>query len=161
MLMYNILAVGNTFLRNGKMNRIGIPPMSLNYLCFLAYGYYAACIERPLFHQEILVSSTGPRIMYLYEEFRNFGSFDITRYAKTQEDENKFIDVSDEDSNFIINEIWRQYRHYTPAKLSMLCHRDTSLWYKLNKEQKFVFSFEDMRDFYKKLITKNEVSCQC
>lgn len=159
--MYNVLAVANTFLRNGKMSGIGIPPMSLNYLCFLAYGYCAGCTEKPLFHQEILVSNTGPRIMCLYEEFKNFGSFAITRYAEMQEDENKFIDVSDEDSNFIINEIWRQYKHYNPMELSMLCHNETSLWYKLNSELKSAFSFEDMKEFYKKLITKNGADVQC
>ena len=154
--MYKALVIANSFLRKARFENNGIRPMSLNYLCYLAYSYYAAYNNFPLFNEDILVSRYGPRIMEIYEEFRLIGECKILRYAEITCDENPFIDIHDTNTNEVLNFVWKKYKYYTPIKLATECNNDTSLWYKLNNEQKFVFSFEDVRDFYSKLIIKNE-----
>ena len=71
--MYSALAVANEFLEIAERGNMGLSPMKLQKLVFLAHGWHLAIHKAPLVREGIEAWQWGPVISDLFHEVKEIG----------------------------------------------------------------------------------------
>lgn len=151
-------AVANWFIEKADEQEQPITHMKLQKLVYLAYGWFYAYFDEPLFDDEILAWHHGPVVSSLYAMFRDCGDRPIDHYAEIYSDADNdgvietsrySIRFSDEDrqgmeqasrdaraeeeANIekILNLVWLNYSHLPTGRLRNMTHRPGSPWQKV------------------------------
>lgn len=148
--MYNCFDVAKQFLKLAKEDGVGIEPMKLLKLTYIAHGWYMGFNDEPLISNNVQAWKYGPVIPELYHVTKRFGYNDVDIDIVDLYSENKLTDY---DKHFI-NLIWNTYKTFTGLELSSKTHKDGTPWslvYKPGQMHK-VIDNGVIKDYYKELI---------
>ena len=140
--MYSALAVANKFLDLADRDNVGLSPMKLQKLVFLAHGWHLAIYKAPLVREEIEAWQWGPVISDLYHEVKEFGRESIrgriTDLGILELDEVEFYgaeihEIPEYDSRTmgLLEEVWEVYQGFTGFQLSNWLHVEGSPWHQV------------------------------
>lgn len=165
-MTYSAKAIANEFLNFAKQDNIEISQMKLQKLVYISHGFCLALLKKPLIGEKIEAWKYGPVISCLYNEFKNYGSSNITSKAKNMIIDDDFNisteipKVNDNDSETIdlLKAVWEKYKVLTASNLSDLTHRDGTPWAKVFKEgvPNLIISNEIITEHYKQLLGIDE-----
>jgi uncharacterized phage-associated protein len=140
---YTPAHIANYFLWRAWQENIGITPMKLIKLVYIAYGWNLVINENKLFDEPIVAWKYGPVIPSLYHEFKRFGALPIAKddYAANfdietgEMQEVPAIDLSDKDTVNILDAVWVNYKNRSGTSLSRITHDPGSAWFKAYYEK--------------------------
>jgi uncharacterized phage-associated protein len=133
-------AVANWFLTKAKENGKTLTHMKLQKLVYLAYGWYYAYNDVPLFDEGIFAWQHGPVIAALYGTFKDCGREPIDHLAEYSVDKKDgniekrpyAIQTDDIETKLQIEEmlefVWKIYSPLSAFELRNLTHRQGSPW---------------------------------
>ena len=125
--MYSSITIANYFLRRGLDERIGISPMKILKLVYVAHGWYLGALGEPLIHDPIMAWRYGPVIPELYYHVREYRSRNITEEIRSA-----FRSVNEERvgdaARSLLDAVWDHYKHFTALELSALTHQKGTPW---------------------------------
>jgi uncharacterized phage-associated protein len=153
----SVFAVANWFIKKSQDTNKPITHMQLQKLVYMAYGWYYACYEIPLFCDDIVAWKHGPVIPSLYVVFKDCGRLPITYLANTiVPNENGYPEIRDysirlsdaelqclppqeqqkqtntaNEVERILEMVWRDYSDLTAGQLRNLTHRPDTPWGKI------------------------------
>jgi uncharacterized phage-associated protein len=145
----NAFAVANWFLDAAEKEGNGLTLAKLQKFVYLAYGWYFAYYDEPLFNETILATPSGPIVPALTSMFKDCGKKPIKRRAEIFRDDKievlKFsIRLSDESLTSLSNEerdrrkeleqrivdvltvVWKSYSALSYEKLMNMMYRPDS-----------------------------------
>ncbi len=138
--MHTSKAIANCFLGRGDEDNIGITPMMINKLVFLAHGWHLAIEGKPLIVEPVQAWDYGPVIEVLYHEFKIWGGRPIGSKAMEwrgiKRVEAKLPPRDEENLTDFLDRIWEVYNDYDAFGLSAITHEEGSPWYKAVYELK-------------------------
>jgi uncharacterized phage-associated protein len=117
-------AIANEFIRRGLTENIGVDPLKVQKLVYLAHGWHLAFLGTPLICENIEAWEYGPVVPELYREFRRFGFSSISREMKLPDNVPPF----DGQTSALLDEVWKTYRNKSGVELSMLTHEPGYAW---------------------------------
>jgi uncharacterized phage-associated protein len=122
-MAYDARLVANEFLTLSVRDNIPLSPLKVQKLVYIAHGWSLVLRNEPLIKQSPEAWRYGPVIPELYQEFKRFGGSAITQKADigTQEE-------MDEESEGLIDAVWRKYKLFSASQLSTLTHEPGSAW---------------------------------
>ena len=129
---HKVNEVANYFIALAKDSNVSLSNMQLQKLVYIAFGYYAAILNEPLFEDEIQAWNYGPVIPNLYHLLKKYGAGEVT----------DFVDASttitaDDPASKIIEGVWNTYIKYDGIQLSKLTHEEGTPWSNVwNKDQR-------------------------
>jgi uncharacterized phage-associated protein len=92
----SVFAVANWFIKKSIDMDKPMTHMKLQKLVYMAYGWYYACYEIPLFGNDIVAWKHGPVVPSLYAVFKDNGQLPVKQYAiKLTEDDNGNPEIID------------------------------------------------------------------
>ncbi|WPO89927.1 Panacea domain-containing protein [Chryseobacterium sp. HR92] len=122
--MYNCFDVAKQFLKLAKEDGVGIEPMKLLKLTYIAHGWHLGFFGKPLISNTIEAWKYGPVIPDLYHVTKTFGfsnvdinTFQIRSTTELKEDDAKFLKV-----------IWDNYKQFSGLDLSTKTHLNDTPW---------------------------------
>jgi uncharacterized phage-associated protein len=121
---YPAAAIANEFIRRGRTENIGVDPLKIQKLVYLAHGWHLAFLGMPLIREHIEAWKYGPVVPVLYRAFRRFGFSSIDTEMKVPDDSPPL----DERTCALLGEVWKTYRHKSGVELSMLTHETGYAW---------------------------------
>ena len=144
--MYSALAVANKLLDFAERDNVGLSPMKLQKLVFLAHGWYLAIHKRPLVEDYAEAWEWGPVFGNLYHELKVFGREPvkgrITDLGVLTPNEVSYYDAdvyeipeTDTETVVFIKEVWDAYKEYTGSQLSNWLHIDGSPWQQVRRKE--------------------------
>lgn len=75
--IYSAIEVANTFLHKADQKNIEIQPAKLQLLVYFAHAWHLAMTEHPLIDELIYATKSGPLIIELFQEFKQYGELPI------------------------------------------------------------------------------------
>lgn len=143
--MVTALNVGNSILKRGFEEGIDITPMKLQKLIYIVYKEYYKDTKKSLFTEPIEVWKYGPVVRSVYDEFKEYKSNAIKRYA-LESDGTALIVNEQKSSKFkeILDRVWNTYKDYDGIPLSEMTHRKDTAWWKAAKEGRPYLSDKDI-----------------
>jgi uncharacterized phage-associated protein len=126
-----------------------ISNMKLQKLVYYAQGFYLALYGKPLFPERIEAWDQGPVIPELYRRFEKFGAKAIEKPEEV--DFSKF----DSQTRGLLDEIWSVYGQFSAWKLRNMVYGEMPWQRAYGKGS--VISEADMKEYFKKLLVKEEV----
>lgn len=170
--MYSALAVANKFLDFADGDNVGLSPMKLQKLVFLAHGWHLAINKTPLVREEIEAWQWGPVISDLYHELKEFGRESIkgriTDWGILECDEVDLYDaevyeIPEDDTQTVnfLEEVWAVYKEFTGFQLSNWLHVEGSPWHQVWTQEGGVGLHEVIGDdiiqrYYEDLTKRNQ-----
>ena len=146
--MVTALNVGNSILKRAFAENIDITPMKLQKITYFVYRDYLKSTNQNLFEERFETWKYGPVLPSVYNEFKDFGSNSIKRYAT--ENNGKTVYTVDEDSSPIfkkvIDSIWNTCKNYDGIYLSFITHKDGSAWSKAVEQGSSYLLNSDIRE---------------
>ena len=139
---YDTKAVANYFIDYAEQNGESLTPMKLQKLIYFAHGWHLALTDgEKLINEMVEAWDYGPVIPSLYNEFREFGRYPITRKAKHSSFRGTKL-ISEEpylpdEANFakeLLKKIWDVYGGYNGVQLSNVAHENGSPWYQITQQ---------------------------
>jgi uncharacterized phage-associated protein len=141
---YHAKSVANLFLRKSISDGLPIDPMKLQKLIYFAHGYYLARTQRrdgealPLVNEFFEAWDYGPVLPSVYQEFKGFGSGNITKLAMEFRHEFRANVVAlpptnDEHLDRISSFVWDRYAKKHSLHLSDLTHKQGGAWDKARR----------------------------
>ncbi len=141
---YPATAIANEFieLSGGK----SLSPMKLMKLVYFAHGWYLALTGKPLIQERIEAWQFGPVIPRLYQDFKQYGSGDITQptlefrfsNGRTGFHETRVHEGEDpaenEEALDVIHQVWEIYGKHSATKLSNATHMQGTPWSAIYRE---------------------------
>jgi uncharacterized phage-associated protein len=139
-------SIANEFLTIAKNEGKELTPMKIQKLVYFAHGWYLAVTGRPLISESIQAWEYGPVIPSLYGDFREFGNspvgFPATVFKMREGRATFSVPVIGNSGNpeerevalQVVKKVWKEYGHYTPARLSNATHSSDSPWSKVYRE---------------------------
>ena len=132
-MAYKTKAIANIILNKAAENGEKLKPLKLQKLIYYACGYYQAAYDVPLIDRSIEAWDYGPVIPEIYQEFKAFGSGEITRPARELDWEtSEFapVPIPTGDSNLlkVVDFVWASYGKYSGLHLSDMAHSNGSPW---------------------------------
>lgn len=135
-MSYQTKAVANWIIEksNFQCTQIG-----LNILVYIAHGWYLAICGNNLISEPAIAWKYGPVIPTLRQEFKEWGSCPITRYASTWVDIQQYHTPMLVESNMpkweitLLNWIWDAYGCLTDTQLIATTIQDNSPWNIISK----------------------------
>lgn len=164
--MYSAKAIANYFLELGDIDGIGITPMHIQKLVYIAHGYHLATHNSPLFEDVVEAWRFGPVIPALYNEFAHLGSETI--YDRAYEEIMPRVDAiaylsKDEydKAKNILDTVWDKYKKFNAIQLSSKTHEAGSPWDTTRKKKAFFkknppIDNDIIREYYYSLL-QNDV----
>ena len=131
--------IANFFLYRAEQEGIkDITPMKLIKLVYIAYAWYLALYNKPLFDECIEPWQHGPVVPSIYHEFKKFRANPITEFANNFDLENQttqypIIDNKDEESLSVLKSVWDCYKNHSGAQLRNITHVEDSAWSKARR----------------------------
>jgi|688.fasta_scaffold138291_2 uncharacterized phage-associated protein len=157
--IYTSSAVANFFLDKAKKQQIGLSPLKLIKLVYIAHGWALALTEHQLFDEQIEAWQHGPVIPSLYHEFKNYGSrpikepaveFDFTtgEMVKPKIPENAEIVT-------ILDKVWDVYHTCSAVQLRGLTHQANTPWSECYQKgmKHLVIDNDKIKSHYQELLT--------
>lgn len=141
--MVKALNVCNNILVRAFRENIDITPMKLQKLVYIVYKTYIKKTGKPLFPERFEAWKYGPVISDVYDEFKEFRSNAIKRYAY----DNGSIYIVDETAeNFkeSLEEVWGKYKNIGGIPLSTMTHQKKTAWYEAIKNDKVFLNDDDI-----------------
>ena len=125
--MYSSITIANYFLRRGWDEQIGISPLKILKLVYVAHGWYLGALGEPLIREPIMAWRYGPIIPALYHHVRKYRSKDITAEIRSSFRSANEETVGDTVRPFL-NGIWDHYKDFTALEMSALTHQKGTPW---------------------------------
>ena len=125
--------------------------MKLQKLVYFAFGWYYAYFDAPLFHEKIYAWPLGPVVEDLARKCKIFNGGPIeVDIAESP--------VFDEDVTWILEQVWKNFSHYSDRELSLETHRPGSPWDVIYESQNrdTEILFEKLYHYFKGLLKKYE-----
>ncbi|HAO07748.1 MAG TPA: hypothetical protein DCQ50_12305 [Chryseobacterium sp.] len=148
--MYNCFDIAKQFLKLANEENLGLEPMKLLKLTYIAQGWYLGFYDKPLFANNIEAWKYGPVIPDLYHVTKRFGSRNVDIETLELWSDNK-LKSTDQD---FIKAVWNVYKKYSGLDLSSITHMKDTPWYdsyEPNVSHKIIRN-DIIRSHYKKLI---------
>ena len=121
--MHDSATVANAFLDLAEEEGVGLTPMKLLKLVYIAHGWTLGLHARPLIREEVEAWPYGPVIRDLYEAVRRFKDRPVTgRVAAPAHDE---LDATERD---LVRQVFDIYGRRSGPALSKLTHLPGSPW---------------------------------
>ncbi|WP_369788350.1 Panacea domain-containing protein [Rouxiella sp. WC2420] len=140
-MAYSAIAVANAFIEKAKERRISdLTPMKLQKLVYFAHAWSLAAGNEPLINDQVKAWKFGPVIDSIYQEFKSYGSNNITKLGTEffyEDDGERLIrsrfvaptvPKTDKMANAIIDTILEVYGDKSAYYLSNLTHEKGSAW---------------------------------
>jgi uncharacterized phage-associated protein len=128
---HSAVEVANAFLELAQKEGISLTNMQLQKLVYIAYGFFAAVFNTPMFDDEIQAWSFGPVIPNLYHNLKKYGAGEVSSLLQTDTTIEK-----DSPEMRIIENVWGSYKEYSAQELSDLTHQDGTPWSAVWKKEK-------------------------
>jgi uncharacterized phage-associated protein len=137
MPIYSAKAIANEFLRLASEEGLPLTQMKLQKLVYISHGFKLALLDEALISDPVQAWQYGPVIPTLYEEFKGFGSSNITQPATDivideESFEHTFVPVeinhNDNETRQLIQTVWEKYKAFSGPNLSDLTHRQGTPW---------------------------------
>jgi uncharacterized phage-associated protein len=154
-------AVANEFieLAGGR----DLSPMKLQKLVYFAHGWYLAITDRALIQENVEAWQFGPVIPELYQEFKRYGSGDVSKPSVERGDGCYYVprvanlqDDPDADRAMeVIRSVWDHYGKYSAIKLSNATHMAGTPWshcYSPMNLSAAVIPNEEIADYFRCLL---------
>lgn len=122
--MYNCFDIAKEFLQLATDEGMGIEPMKLLKLTYIAHGWHLGFYGRPLISNSIEAWKYGPVIPDLYHITKRFGFGDVDIETIKRR---SFHTLNDDDVKFI-KVIWENYKQFSGLDLSTKTHQDKTPW---------------------------------
>lgn len=113
-------ATANWFLDRAERAGLGVTPMKLLKLVYLAQGWHLAHHEEALFADRIEAWKYGPVVPSLYERFVQFGRHPISQSVSPPK-------LEDETTG-LLESVWKLYGFLDAYELSDLTHKPDTPW---------------------------------
>lgn len=160
--MYDPIAIANHFLDLGKQDKIGIDPLKLQKILFIAHGWHLAVHNTALVREPVGVWKFGPVIESVYHEFKRFGSAPITekgtRPYKFDRETVVFYEpeIGSHEKNLreFLGRVWEGYNKYTGLQLTYITHRPGTPWSDAKNLGMPQIPSEIIRNYYKLKVKK-------
>jgi uncharacterized phage-associated protein len=149
--MYKSLLVGRKILELAKRDEKTLTPMQLIKLVYLSHGWMLGLYNKPLILENIEAWKFGPVIPPLYHAIKQYRSLPVKQID--EKDSNL-----DENSQDIINQVYKKYGHLSGITLSMLTHEKESPWEKAWNSGNTIISNDIIMEYYQGLAKANEKS---
>lgn len=142
---YPAKTIANFFLEKARQEHLGLTPMKLAKLIYVAHGWSLALNDVPLIDEAVQAWKFGPVIESVYHEFKHFGNDVINSLAidflvdpNTGEVLTMPFQVQPDDKHTIalLERVWNVYKKYTGIQLSNWSHLPGSPWYRAWYEQR-------------------------
>ena len=132
-------AVADEILKIAKRKGLGLTPMQLVKLTYIAHGWSLAVLEDDLFADRIEAWKYGPVIPTLYHATKHFGRSQIPHAFI---DEHKPSGLGDRVDAFL-EDVVEKYAHLSGYALSNLTHREGSPWHQVYRDGVMNILIED------------------
>lgn len=119
---YDALQIANWYISRAKRDDRDLSILALLKLCYIAHGKHLAKYDEPLFPSTIQAWQYGPVIYDIY------GVFKKQRLHVSQPFEGIPEVERSSDVEKLLEEVWQEYNHLPPFKLSELTHEPGSPW---------------------------------
>ncbi|NME67220.1 Panacea domain-containing protein [Flammeovirga aprica] len=150
--MYSSIDIANVFVQLAYKEEKLIRPMKLLKLTYIAYGYYYAFFDKPLFHGRIEAWKYGPVIPELYDAIKMFGKKPVEPfYMQT-------ISTSNVDSKTVefLASMWKFYKNFDGLQLSSRTHEEGTPWHKTwDGTRDKAIEADTIKEYYSELISNN------
>lgn len=135
-MAYSAMALANAFIQRAEEGRVrGLTPMKLQKLMFFTQSWHLKLYNGILIDDIFCRWPQGPVIPSLYHEFRRFGGFAITEYARYVRSGDEGYEVllpvvrpADTRAWALIDEVIRVYGEFSGPQLSNLIHMPGTAW---------------------------------
>ena len=124
-MAYPVLDIADEVLRSAKAKGIPLTPLKLMKLVYMAYGWFWANRDEPLFNERIEAWKYGPVIPHLYHASKKFGRDVIP--------EDLILDgvTTNDDIRGFIDKVVDEYGEMSGFSLSSLTHQPDTPWEKV------------------------------
>ncbi len=158
---YCAYQISSYFLLTGYKEDIEVNPMKLIILLYISQGLYLCHKSIRLFEEDIDMLYYGPNISNIYHIYKIYGNNCIW---KTQKEIEKITPTMsnrlslDTDTVEFLDEIWKNFKDWTPVQLSNWAVDKDGPWYK-NLGIKSKLDDSDLIGFFKKYINTKNTMC--
>lgn len=104
--MYSSHQIANYFIRKSHATDIGLTPMKLIKLCYIAHGWHLALTGSELLDEVIFAWKYGPVIKTLYRDFKQYGNCQISELYRERDNQ---YPLPDDDIARFLDTIWTSY----------------------------------------------------
>jgi uncharacterized phage-associated protein len=135
---YSAASIANAFLTRAFRDKIGISPMKMQKLAYIAQGYSLVETGEPLFDELFEAWQFGPVLPSLYHECKVYRNGSVTDYLRdvdlhTSQYSAAPLPTGDEAVDQIIDFVWHQYGKQNAVALSDWTHAKGGPWYTVTK----------------------------
>ena len=135
----------NNILLRGKRDHVAITPMKLQKLMYYVCRDYVHQTGDMPIGEKFEVWKYGPVLPSVYAEFKPFGAYPITAFARDATGRPKTVSES---KNPILAQVlditWAKYKRLSAVELSAMTHKEGSGWYRAYMDDRDRISLEDM-----------------
>lgn len=155
--MYNPTTIANYFIKKSFDTGIGVSPMKLIKLIYLAHGWNLAIQNEPLINEAIQAWKYGPVISSVYQNVKFYKNSYIPSTIFTLQKE-----PIDDRTNQLLDKVWDVYQAQDGLQLSTITHQENSPWdivwnQKGGKDKDYSIIPNDIiKDYYLNLIESNK-----
>lgn len=138
---FHVGQIANRVLDLADQNDVGVTPMKLQKLVYLAHGWHLGILDEPLIDAVVEAWKYGPVVSDLYHEFKGCGKNPIhgDRYTKAiRREDGKWklvrykLPAADQqhaqNAHDVIDRVWEVYGQLTGPQLSSLTHQPGTPW---------------------------------
>lgn len=167
--MYSSKPIANYFLDKGDEHRIGISPMKVIKLCYVAHGWHLAFADIPLIDETVEAWPHGPVFPSLYHTFKDSGYFPIEKRAKEWQGLRLVICSIDDtpatnsffETKPFLEKMWDMYGNWEATELSALTHQKGTPWYTVTyspdyKGRRTIIGNDLIHAYYKKKLDEQQ-----
>ncbi len=123
------LAVANFFIQKSFDSGIEVTTMKAIKLVYISHGWHLGIYEQPLISEVIQAWKYGPVVESVYQEFKQYGSNEITKLYESISDSGIIFSPKVKSDNIdFLNQIWEVYKNYNGLQLSTLTHQKGTPW---------------------------------
>ena len=138
-MTYTPQHIANYFLEKADAEGIPMSQLKLMKMVYIAYGWYIALTDKPLFDEPIEAWQHGPVIESLYHEFKHFKNRPIDELAleidmDTFEVVTPRVPDEDAEAQLILSKVWVSYKRFKAWALRNKTHEKGGPWDKVYKK---------------------------
>ena len=136
--MAQIETVCNEIIKKSIIENVTLTPLKLQKIIYFIYAYGLANKKKKLFNACFYAWRYGPVSEVVYQEFKNFGDNQITRYSQDAKGISYFLNKNNSENNDLIECIeivWNKYKNFSGSQLFRLTHKEGSAWNRTRTNQ--------------------------
>lgn len=126
-MLNSSLQVANYFIRLSTRTGKELTPMKLIKLVYISHGWSLGLLDKELIDEAVQAWKYGPVIESVYNNFKNYGTRQITEMLRSDDDTNPYA-LADEASWPLLDKIWEVYGEYSGLELSAMTHEPGTPW---------------------------------